>query len=175
MALIICPECGKQISDKAPACIHCGYPLQAQIPVTTATASNSKKVVIPSFSTPSQQKIPAIKVVREVTGLGLAEAKEFVEQSTPYVIVKDGLSQNQANLIAHKFWAVGVDAGIYDSAAPVSSVNPAKDKDIICCPQCGSTEYHAGARGFSIVSGFIGSGKTVLTCLKCGHRWKPGK
>lgn len=28
MALIKCPECGKQISDKAPACIHCGCPIQ---------------------------------------------------------------------------------------------------------------------------------------------------
>ena len=27
MALIICPECGKEISDKAECCIHCGYPL----------------------------------------------------------------------------------------------------------------------------------------------------
>ena len=24
MALIKCPECGKEISDKAAACIHCG-------------------------------------------------------------------------------------------------------------------------------------------------------
>lgn len=27
MALIECPECKKQISDKARACIHCGYPI----------------------------------------------------------------------------------------------------------------------------------------------------
>lgn len=27
MALITCPECGKQVSDKAPACIGCGFPL----------------------------------------------------------------------------------------------------------------------------------------------------
>lgn len=27
MALIECPECGGKISDKAPACIHCGFPL----------------------------------------------------------------------------------------------------------------------------------------------------
>jgi rRNA maturation protein Nop10 len=27
MALINCPECNKEISDKAVACIHCGYPL----------------------------------------------------------------------------------------------------------------------------------------------------
>lgn len=28
MALIKCPECGKNISDKAYQCIHCGYPLE---------------------------------------------------------------------------------------------------------------------------------------------------
>ena len=27
MALITCPECGKEVSDMAPACVHCGYPL----------------------------------------------------------------------------------------------------------------------------------------------------
>lgn len=28
MALINCPECGKEISDKAKHCIRCGYPLE---------------------------------------------------------------------------------------------------------------------------------------------------
>lgn len=28
MALIRCPECGKEISDKAKACIYCGYPIE---------------------------------------------------------------------------------------------------------------------------------------------------
>lgn len=28
MALIKCPECGKEISDKATMCIHCGFPLE---------------------------------------------------------------------------------------------------------------------------------------------------
>lgn len=27
MALISCPECGKEISDKALACPHCGNPM----------------------------------------------------------------------------------------------------------------------------------------------------
>ena len=27
MALIKCPECGKEISDKSKQCIHCGFPL----------------------------------------------------------------------------------------------------------------------------------------------------
>ena len=28
MALIKCPECGKEISDKAVACVNCGYPIR---------------------------------------------------------------------------------------------------------------------------------------------------
>lgn len=28
MALIKCPECGREISDKSKICIHCGYPLE---------------------------------------------------------------------------------------------------------------------------------------------------
>lgn len=31
MALIVCPECNKQISDQAEACPHCGYPLSKGI------------------------------------------------------------------------------------------------------------------------------------------------
>lgn len=31
MALIKCPECDREISDKAEACPHCGYPIKAQI------------------------------------------------------------------------------------------------------------------------------------------------
>lgn len=30
MALITCPECGKQVSDRAAACVGCGAPILAQ-------------------------------------------------------------------------------------------------------------------------------------------------
>ena len=33
MALIACPECGKEISNQAPACIHCGCPLAPRAPL----------------------------------------------------------------------------------------------------------------------------------------------
>lgn len=31
MALIKCPECGKEISDKSQVCINCGYPISIGI------------------------------------------------------------------------------------------------------------------------------------------------
>lgn len=46
MALITCPECGKQISDKAPACIHCGCPIQPQqTAYRTETPPTPEKVI----------------------------------------------------------------------------------------------------------------------------------
>ncbi len=41
------------------------------------------------------------------------------------------------------------------------------------CPKCHSTQIATGARGYSILTGFIGSGQTVNRCAKCGHTWKP--
>lgn len=34
MALINCPECSKEVSDKADACVHCGCPLKKEIGLT---------------------------------------------------------------------------------------------------------------------------------------------
>ena len=41
------------------------------------------------------------------------------------------------------------------------------------CPKCGSTNITAGQRGFSLLTGFLGSNKTVNRCANCGHTWKP--
>ena len=31
MAMIQCPQCKKQISDQAEACVHCGYKLKKEL------------------------------------------------------------------------------------------------------------------------------------------------
>ncbi|RHE72500.1 hypothetical protein DW722_07620 [Mediterraneibacter gnavus] len=41
------------------------------------------------------------------------------------------------------------------------------------CPKCGSTSITAGQKGYSILTGFLGSNKTVNRCSNCGHTWKP--
>lgn len=43
------------------------------------------------------------------------------------------------------------------------------------CPKCYSTNLSANKRGWKMTTGFIGSGKVIVTCLKCGHKFKPGK
>lgn len=41
------------------------------------------------------------------------------------------------------------------------------------CPKCGCTDIGVANRGYSIVWGFIGSGKSMNVCKNCGHKWKP--
>jgi hypothetical protein len=43
------------------------------------------------------------------------------------------------------------------------------------CPKCGSTQIHAEKRGWSFLTGMIGSGNIVLTCLNCNNKFKPGE
>lgn len=44
MALINCPECGKEISDKASHCIHCGCPINQpqETPAPTPKYNNTE-------------------------------------------------------------------------------------------------------------------------------------
>ena len=51
------------------------------------------------------QKIKVIKAVREVTGLGLKEAKEAVEAAPK--VIKEGATKEEADELVAKFEAVG--------------------------------------------------------------------
>jgi large subunit ribosomal protein L7/L12 len=52
------------------------------------------------------KKIQVIKVVREITGLGLKEAKDLVE-AAPKAVVKEGLSKDEADAAKAKLEEVG--------------------------------------------------------------------
>lgn len=45
--------------------------------------------------------------------------------------------------------------------------------NVLKCPKCGSTAITTGQRGFSLISGFWGSSKTMNRCGNCGYKWKP--
>lgn len=43
MALIQCPECGKEISDKVKSCPHCGYPVEAEAATVKPKRKTNRK------------------------------------------------------------------------------------------------------------------------------------
>ena len=64
-------------------------------------------VVLASFGT---SKVPVIKAVREVTGLGLKEAKDLVEGAPTNV--KEGLPKDEAEALKTKLEEVGATVEI---------------------------------------------------------------
>ena len=64
-------------------------------------------VVLASFGS---SKVPVIKVVREITGLGLKEAKDLVE-SAP-AAVKEGVEQGEADELKKKLEEAGATVEI---------------------------------------------------------------
>lgn len=42
-------------------------------------------------------------------------------------------------------------------------------------PRCGSTQITTGQRGYSLLTGFLGSNKTVNRYANCGYSWKPSR
>lgn len=53
--------------------------------------------------------------------------------------------------------------GCYDSP---------KQKNQPKCPTCSSTSLATVNRGYSFLTGFLGSGKPMNVCQSCGHKWK---
>jgi uncharacterized protein (TIGR02996 family) len=79
--------------------------LRGQIDATWLTAvAKRRKVVLASF--PPRWKIEVIRVVRQLTGLGLKEAKDLVE--SPRGTIKDNLSIAEARDIAAQFAGIAV-------------------------------------------------------------------
>lgn len=118
MALIKCPECGKEISDKAPACIHCGYPLNpapapASEPAPKPAAPKSKKagtlqkVMLPTMNGAFPYRTNCMFEIVNSLGMTLADAKSLLEQSGDYVIVAENLAQEDAEHIVGRFRSLG--------------------------------------------------------------------
>lgn len=155
MALIVCSECGNSISDKNENCIHCGCPVIYNI--KNNCIINGKRYDLSHI----KDKVLALPNISAKVTMPLID--EVVE------LVK-GISYLDASFLVEE---------IYDTGEVPPTFETSKQESIeetkIRCPKCSSTQITTGSRGFSIVTGFIGSNKTMNRCAKCGHKWEPRK
>ena len=87
------------VSAAAPVAVAAG-PAAAAAPVEEQTEFD---VVLTDFGA---EKIKVIKAVREITGLGLADAKGLVE-SAPNAVIKEAASKDDAEELKKKLEEVG--------------------------------------------------------------------
>lgn len=174
MALIKCPECGKEISDKSKMCIHCGYPINEHIVEEQNEIYDVVFTEIAPFAGTLFDKIFEITKMnhdeelnkftnlpsRMFTGL-TKDSADFVQKELRKYRCKFEL-QRSSECENHE-----LNNNIQNY---ISKLNAP-----IACPKCGSTQIATGQRGFSLITGFLGSNKTVNRCGKCGYVFEPQK
>ena len=111
MTVLELSELVKELQDifgvSAAVPVAAAGPAAAAEAAPVVEAPTSFNVILTAFG---EKKINVIKVVREVTNLGLKEAKELVE-SAPKAI-KEGVTQDEANALKEKFVAEGASIDI---------------------------------------------------------------
>lgn len=86
MALIICSECGKQVSDQATTCPNCGNPI-----------AEVKKESPTKFCKHCGGKIPEKAVVCNLCGCQVEEIKS--ESSQPNIVINNSNSNLNTNTV----------------------------------------------------------------------------
>jgi large subunit ribosomal protein L7/L12 len=114
MTLLEVAELVKKLEEKfgvsAAAVVAAAPAAVAGAPAGPAPAAEEKTEFTVILKSVGANKINVIKVVREITGLGLKEAKDLVD-SAPKPI-KEGVSKEEAESIAKKLQEAGAEVEI---------------------------------------------------------------
>lgn len=156
MSIIKCPECGKEISDRSDACIHCGYPLKLDKKICCFEG-------VDYDLTEWEERL--LSCYRDNSDEVVQQRKLLFNE----VANKTGLKPVFVMLIAVEANKLGHIPATYNR----SDGRPASP--VPTCPKCRSTSITTGPRGVNGIWGFIGASKTVNRCSNCGHTWEPRK
>lgn len=85
-------------------------PMPAAAPAAGATATAEKTTFKVMLKNAGQQKVQLIKVVKDITGKGLKESKDLVDNIP--AVIKDGINEEEANKIREQLAAVGAEVEI---------------------------------------------------------------
>lgn len=182
MALILCPECGNSISDKSKQCIHCGYPIDLILRQDDTTEyvcsidgiefdlSEIKEYIDERISEFGELNDNDIEELAHCLAIQITHVTEQTLNNLIRQIIQSGK-------IPDKYETYGYKKTIEWAKERRELINNKNSNHIIDskihCPKCNSTQITTGSRGYSMVWGFIGAGKTVNRCAKCGHKWEP--
>lgn len=192
--LIKCPECNKEISDKAENCPHCGFPLPKHPDLENNILLFKGKLydITPAidfmkefdFNTNKMDDVDKYGDLMDIMDECIAniegyEENELIGYLERYKHVPDFDFIPTGDVFRYDShddpnWKLEHDEnGNYIGPDMKSYCNKKPPKPH--CPRCGSTSIGTTTRGYSFWTGFLGSGTPMNVCQNCGHKWKPGK
>lgn len=157
--LYICPRCGKMScwTTKYQKCTYCGFDNLT----LTEFSENQYNHFIKSCSNGKEGKI---KIFNQMMIQKYVENSEYYDSTRYEYRLEDEEHQAERS---------------YEEELAKFAVKQAskqnQNRNTLRCPKCGSTNISTINRGYSMVTGFIGSGSARNVCQNCGHKWKPGE
>jgi len=189
---MFCSNCGKEVDGNF--CSNCGNKIEdssndmveAEESLTCINGVNVDLSEIMKIN--GKNKINAIKDLKNLTGVGLREAKSIIDD-----FYKDNKPQEEKM----GFWEklnqqadLAKKKQIEEKYAKEEKIKQLKKDGTAYCPKCYSTSLSADKKGFGVgkavigaaitgpiglVAGNIGSKKIRVTCINCGHKFWAGK
>lgn len=157
LMLIKCSECHKEFSDKSHYCPNCGCPIEQM--------DFSNYCIINGVSYDFSDIIELVlKVGDKPTDVHPVVIPGAIHRKTQ-------LDRDSSEQLANIMLETKVIPKYFDGTIEIR--HETENSNTPRCPKCGSTAITAGQRGYSLLTGFIGSGNTVNRCANCGHKWKP--
>lgn len=158
MALTNCPECGREISDRAKQCIHCGFPLEQVNTVCVINGTVWDMAYVKEL----------IDDLDRNDALGLSRLCDDLKEELDVEAIT-------ALYLICEIRDTGIIPKTYSDEYVRELVRKKEATQAETCPKCKSTNVVTGQRGYSMMWGFIGSNRTMNRCAKCGHKWEPRK
>lgn len=179
MSLIKCPECNKEISDKATSCPMCGYPIgKENNKLLTKTASTIGMNICPKCGNfiIAKQKCPDC-------GTNMIDCNCSEEKWTNMLL--DGTLNKWEELMRNKYVLSSdkFDKNLYGNRIKNEQMEEIyynqlieNTSPIIHCPTCNSTKVKkisgtakvAGAALFGLLSK---TARSQFKCENCGYKW----
>lgn len=197
MALITCPECNGQVSDKATTCPHCGYPIAANNP-QEQYAFCVKSQPIPTSTVQAWERFTALRLTMEIAGVSTGDAEKML--STPGSILKDKLTEQEAAAVVLNYQRLHIPTAVEQSNYTLHEVEKEK-KDIqnaflkkrtaedpneffvfkkvwpgmvdLACTMCGQN-FSTDIKNVSVANDLVITAKRPITCTKCQRTASPG-
>ncbi len=193
--LIKCPECGKEVSDRAPACIHCGYPLDTTTDNTAtdvaqenATIINGKSIDLATILQywSAGDKLQAVILLREQAGMTAKEALDYLNElsAAPKKITttQPPVKRTEPTKRCTKCGAVYPASDAVcpscgkDAFTMMSDGSAPRNECTVKCPTCGFTDVEritatAKVTNIALFGLFGNKRKMQFKCKSCGYMW----
>ena len=186
MALIKCPECGKEVSSRAEVCIHCGYPLSEIYNENKQEVFQILNLRINEYNSKKNQWVVCgesnITDIKEGDSIDFLDANDnvietydidtvsVINENTFLLIFKNvnDIRLNSAKAIIKS--GNKLNHAIRMSVPTLTRPSHIIEEKQVKCPKCGSTQIQIVPRKWTLSTGFL-TNKVDRVCMNCKHKF----